>query len=77
MGHEASMKNRQRDYDEHSNTRLADKRKHNIDVSLSSVCPATDNEPRHNVVRVAVDSLSYHHVNPQLLWQCYDEIHHQ
>ena len=62
--------------------------KKRIDVSFSCVCPVIDNEFRHNIVKVTVDPrgdkkvvcgnpLGYRLLDPQLLWQCYDEIHDQ
>ena len=38
-----------------------------IDVSFSCVCPVTDHEFSHNIVKVAVDPWAN-----SLLWQCYE-----
>ena len=43
----------------------------------NGVSPVIDNEFRHNIVKVAVDRFGYRLVDPQLLWQCYNEIHDQ
>jgi len=53
-------------------------RKKQTDISLSCVCPVIDNEFRHNIVKVfCADPVGYGLVDPQLLWQCHDEIRDQ
>jgi len=52
--------------------------KKQIEVSFLCVCLVIDNEFHYIIIKVVCWSwLSYHLVDPQLLWQCYDEIHDQ
>ena len=52
-------------------------RKTQIDASFSCVCLVIDNEFRHQTSKYCTDPLGYRLVNPQLIWQYYDEIRDQ
>ena len=46
-----------------------------IEVSFSCICRIIENEFCHNIIKVAVDPWGNGYVDPQLLWQCYNQIH--
>ena len=75
MGHETSETSQQREYNGHSE--FTPLKSDWLTKESKCVCTVIDHEFHYSFVKVAVDSFGYNHVNPQLLSQCYDEIHCQ